>query len=45
MAVLALREYERITCGDTFDPVKRVIRADQHRALERFSEEYKGFIR
>ncbi|NDP62952.1 hypothetical protein [Polaromonas sp.] len=40
MAVLALREYERITCGDTFDPINRVVRADQHRALERFSEEY-----
>ena len=40
MAVLALREYERITCGDAFDPVKRVIRSDQHRSLERFAEEY-----
>lgn len=40
MAVLALREYERITCGDTFDPIKRVVRIDQHRSLERFSEEY-----
>lgn len=40
MAVLALREYERISCGDTFDPINRVVRADQHRALERFSEAY-----
>jgi len=40
MAVLALREFERITCGDAFDPVNRVVRADQHRALESFSEEY-----
>jgi 5-methylcytosine-specific restriction enzyme subunit McrC len=40
MAVLALREFERITCGEAFDPVKRVVRADQHRALERFSETY-----
>src|SRR5665647_1143271 len=40
MAVLALREYERITCGDAFDPLNRVVRADQHRALERFSEAY-----
>ena len=40
MAVLALREFERITCGDAFDPVNRGVRADQHRALERFSEEY-----
>lgn len=40
MAVLALREYDRITCGESFDPVKRVVRADQHRALERFSEAY-----
>ena len=40
MAVLALREFERITCGEAFDPEGRVVRADQHRALERFSEEY-----
>jgi len=40
VAVLALREYERITCGDAFDPINRVVRADQHRALERFSESY-----
>jgi 5-methylcytosine-specific restriction enzyme subunit McrC len=40
MAVLALREFERITCGEVFDPAKRVVRADQHRALERFSEAY-----
>ena len=40
MAVLALKEFERITCGETFDPEGRVVRADQHRALERFSENY-----
>ena len=40
MAVLELREFERITCGDDFDSVKRVVTASQHRALERFSEEY-----
>lgn len=40
MAVLAVREYERITCGESFDTVNRVVRPDQHRALERFSETY-----
>ena len=40
MAVLPVPEYEPITCGDAFDPVKRVIREDQHRSLERFAEEY-----
>jgi 5-methylcytosine-specific restriction enzyme subunit McrC len=40
MAVLALREYDRITCGQAFDPANRVIRPDQHRALEKFSEGY-----
>jgi 5-methylcytosine-specific restriction enzyme subunit McrC len=40
MAVLELREFERITCGEAFDPTKRVVTAAQHRALERFSEEY-----
>jgi len=40
MAVLALREFERITCGESFDTVNRVVRADQHRALEAFSENY-----
>ena len=40
MAVLALREFERITCGDVFKPEDRVIRVDQHRALERFSQDY-----
>ncbi len=41
MAVLALHEYDRITFGEAFDPVKLVIRADQQCALERFTEEYK----
>ena len=40
MAVLELREFERITCGEAFDPKNRVVTAGQHRALERFSEEY-----
>jgi len=40
MAVLELREFERITCGEVFDPGKRVVTASQHMALERFSEEY-----
>jgi 5-methylcytosine-specific restriction enzyme subunit McrC len=40
MAVLALREFERITCGDAFEPENRVVRADQHRALEMFTENY-----
>jgi 5-methylcytosine-specific restriction enzyme subunit McrC len=40
MAVLELREFERITCGEAFDPQNRVVTAGQHRALERFSEEY-----
>lgn len=40
MAVLSLREYEWITCGEAFDPKNRVVRTDQHRALERFSEAY-----
>jgi 5-methylcytosine-specific restriction enzyme subunit McrC len=45
MAVLALREYERITCGKVFDPVNRVVREDQHRALEKFSENYQRLHR
>ena len=42
MAVLALREYDSIQCGAAFDPAKRIVTAAQHRALERFSEEYKS---
>ena len=41
MAVLALREYQRIDCGPAFDPEKRTVTLAQHRALEQFSEEYK----
>lgn len=41
MAVLAIREYERIQCGAVFDPANRIVTVAQHRALERFSEEYK----
>lgn len=40
MAVLELREFERITCGESFDFTNRVVTAGQHRALEKFSEEY-----
>jgi 5-methylcytosine-specific restriction enzyme subunit McrC len=40
VGVLSLREYDRIRCGDTFDPLNRIVRVDQHRALERFSEVY-----
>ena len=40
MAVLELREFERITCGESFDSTNRVVTAGQHRALEKFSEEY-----
>lgn len=41
MAVLALREYERITCGDVFDAKRRVITLSQHHSLERFAEDYR----
>ena len=41
MAVLAVREYERIQCGAVFDPATRVITEAQHRVLERFAEDYK----
>lgn len=40
MAVLALREYDRIHCGAAFDPDGRIVTVAQHRALERFSENY-----
>ena len=42
MAVLAVCEYQRIDCGDKFDPENRLITEAQHRALERFSEDYKS---
>lgn len=41
MSVLALREYERITVGDVFDAKNKVIRLDQHKALEKFGELYR----
>lgn len=41
MAVLAIREFERIHCGDTFDPIARVVTPLQHALLERFSEEHR----
>lgn len=42
MAVLALREFDRIDCGEFFDPATRKVRKDQHRALERFSEQFQA---
>lgn len=41
MAVLAVREYGRIQCGDRFDPENRVVTSSQHSILERFAEDYK----
>jgi 5-methylcytosine-specific restriction enzyme subunit McrC len=40
MAVLAVREYERIRYG-AFDPVERVVTPVQHQVLERFNEDYR----
>ena len=40
MAVLAVREYERIQCGEVFDPGNRIVTVAQHRVLERFSDNY-----
>lgn len=41
MAVLAVQEYQRIQCGDTFDAAARTITPAHHRLLERTCEEYK----
>ncbi len=41
MAVLVVSEYGQITCGEKFKPENRVVTESQHRALEKFSEEYK----
>jgi 5-methylcytosine-specific restriction enzyme subunit McrC len=41
VAVLAIREYERIQCGAVFNPANRIVTPGQHRVLERFSENYK----
>lgn len=40
MAVLAVKEYERIHCGEAFDPLKRIVTRAQHQQLERFNEDY-----
>lgn len=45
MAVLAVREYERIQCGERFDPEKNHVTASQHSILERFAENYKRQFR
>jgi 5-methylcytosine-specific restriction enzyme subunit McrC len=41
VAVLAVREFERIRCGPAFDVEAREVTEAQHRALERFAETYK----
>jgi 5-methylcytosine-specific restriction enzyme subunit McrC len=41
MAVLAVREYERIHCGAAFDPAARTITEAQHRLLECFNEAHR----
>lgn len=41
MALLQLREYERIRCGAAFDPGSRTVNPAQQRALERLSERYR----
>lgn len=40
MAVLAIREYQQISCGEKFDPESWTITSAQHAVLERFSAEY-----
>ena len=41
MAVLCVREYRSIRCGDSFDPKSQTVTQAQRQRLERFSEEYK----
>lgn len=41
MAVLSVREYGRIRCGETFDPERQTVTPSQRHRLERFSEGYK----
>jgi 5-methylcytosine-specific restriction enzyme subunit McrC len=41
MQVMAVREFERIQCGDAFDPGTRTVTARQQAALERFNEDYR----
>jgi 5-methylcytosine-specific restriction enzyme subunit McrC len=40
MAVLAVREYERITTGESFSPTLRAVTARQRERLERFNERF-----
>jgi len=41
LALLRLREYERIACGPTFDADRRRVTPAQQRALEQLSERYR----
>lgn len=41
MGLLAVQEYQRIHCGETFDAATRTITAAHHRLLEKTCEEYK----
>ena len=41
MAILRVREYERLGCGVSFAPEKREVTLAQRNALEHFSESYK----
>jgi 5-methylcytosine-specific restriction enzyme subunit McrC len=41
MEAMAVREFERIQCGDAFDSAGRTVTQRQHAALERFNEGYR----
>lgn len=41
LAVLSVREYGPIKCGDTFEPQNQKITKDQHQKLGRFTEAHK----
>src|SRR3954463_11703821 len=41
MEVMSVLEFERIQCGDAFDPVGRVVTGKQHAVLERLNEDYR----
>ena len=41
MAVLAIKEFERIECGVAFDPEARVVNAVQRRRLEQVNEDHR----
>ena len=41
MAVLELLEYESIELGTAFDPASKTVSPRQHKALARFTEDYK----